>query len=100
MSLRNEISKYNANQSHDIITNNNDLPNIKRFLLYQIKIIPWPHARFGDDPRAVPLARSPCRFRMPTKESSPVPPSQTLGVLFFPLSPPSRKGATQAPEIK
>ena len=25
---------------------------------------------------------------------SPVPPSQTLGVLFFPLSPPSRKGAT------
>jgi hypothetical protein len=29
-----------------------------------------------------------------TSMSSPVPPSQTLGVLFFPLSPPSRKGAT------
>ena len=67
MSLRNEISKYNANQSHEIITNNNDLPNIKRFLLYKIKIIPWPHARFGDDPRAVPLpslrAASACRPR-------------------------------------
>jgi hypothetical protein len=30
----------------------------------------------------------------PTSMSSPVPPSQTLGVLFFPLSPPSRKGVT------
>ena len=28
------------------------------------------------------------------RKNSPVPPSQTLGVLFFPLSPPSRKGAT------
>jgi hypothetical protein len=55
ISLRNEISKYNAKQSHDIITNNNGLPNIKRFLPYQLKIIPWPHARFGDVPRAVPL---------------------------------------------
>jgi hypothetical protein len=55
ISLRNKISKYNAKQSHDIVTNNKDLPNIKRFLPYQIKIIPWPHARLGDDPRAVPL---------------------------------------------
>jgi len=31
---------------------------------------------------------------LPTTTNSPVPPSQTLGVLFFPLSPPSRKGAT------
>ena len=37
-----------------------------------------------------------CRSRscLPTSMSSPVPPSQTLGVLFFPLSPPSHKGAT------
>jgi hypothetical protein len=34
------------------------------------------------------------RFCLLTSTSSPVPPSQTLGVLFFPLSPPSRKGAT------
>jgi hypothetical protein len=110
ISWLNEIAKYNARKSHRNITNNNNLPNMERFdksinstsmtLNYRSKIIPWPHARFGDVPRAVPLARSPCRFRMPTKESSPVPPSQTLGVLFFPLSPPSRKGATQEPEIK
>jgi hypothetical protein len=31
---------------------------------------------------------------LPTSTSSSVPPSQTLGVLFFPLSPPSRKGDT------
>ena len=34
------------------------------------------------------------RFCLPTSTSSPVPPSQMLGVLFFPLSTPSRKGAT------
>jgi hypothetical protein len=43
-------------------------------------------------------SRAPCRSRLPTAECSPVPPSQTLGVLCFPLSPPSRKGATQEPE--
>jgi hypothetical protein len=32
-------------------------------------------------------------------KSSPVPPSQTLGVLFFPLSPPSRKGATHNQKV-
>ena len=36
---------------------------------------------------------------LPTSTSSPVPPSQTLGVLFFPLSPPSRKGATHNQKI-
>jgi hypothetical protein len=36
---------------------------------------------------------------LPTSLSSPVPPSQTLGVLFFPLSPPSRKGATHNQKI-
>jgi hypothetical protein len=44
-------------------------------------------------------SRAPCRSRLPTAKGSPVPPSQTLGVLCFPLSPPSRKGATQEPEI-
>ena len=37
--------------------------------------------------------------RSPTVETTPVPPNQTLGVLCFPLSPPSRKGATQEPDI-
>jgi hypothetical protein len=39
---------------------------------------------------------APCcsRLQLADRNNSPVPPSQTLGVLFFPLSPPSRKGAT------
>jgi hypothetical protein len=45
-------------------------------------------------------SHAPCRFFLPTVEFSPVPPSQSLGVLCFPLSPPSRKGATQDPEIR
>jgi hypothetical protein len=40
-----------------------------------------------------------CRSRSPTVETSPVPPSQSLGVLCFPLSPPSRKGATQIQKV-
>ena len=36
---------------------------------------------------------------LPTSMSPPVPPSQTLGVLSFPLSPPSRKGATHNQKI-
>jgi hypothetical protein len=48
-------------------------------------------------------AKFPCSCcscsRLPTATNSPVPPSQTLGVLFFPLSPPSRKGATHNQKI-
>jgi hypothetical protein len=100
ISLRNEISNYNANQSHHIITNNNNFAEYKTAFYFTIKIIPWPHARFGDVPRSVPRPALRAASRFPTVESSPVPPSQTLGVLFSPLSPPSRKGATQEPEIK
>ena len=59
-----------------------------------IKIIPLPFAFLGQRPtlRAV--------SRLSTVEISPVPPSQMLGVLCFPLSPPSRKGATQELDIR
>ena len=44
------------------------------------------------------VVRAPCRSCSPTVETSPVPPSQSLGVLCFPLSPSSRKGATHSPD--
>jgi hypothetical protein len=47
-----------------------------------------------DSPALVALSR------LPTTECSPVPPSQTRGVLYFPRRPPSRKGATPEPEEK
>ena len=47
------------------------------------------------DIRALHAPRHSCS---PTVETTPVPPSQSLGVLYFPLSPPSRKGATHSPD--
>jgi hypothetical protein len=40
---------------------------------------------------------APCKSRSLTVETTPVPPSQSLGVLCFPLSPPIHKGATHYP---
>jgi hypothetical protein len=74
--LRNEIANYNANQSHHFITNNNNFAEYKTAFYFTIKIIPLPLARFGDVPRVVPLPSLRAASRLPTKESSPVPPSQ------------------------
>jgi hypothetical protein len=91
--------KCNAKQSLYIIINNSKFAEYKMLSTLPIKIIPLPYARVGRRPALRAASRSPRRSRSPTTESSPVPPSQTLGVLCFPLSPPSRKGATQEPEI-
>jgi hypothetical protein len=67
ISWMNKIAKYNARKSHRNITNNNHFSEYKTTFHFTIKIIPWPHARFGDVPRAVPLpslrAASACRPR-------------------------------------
>jgi len=64
-------------------------------LHYQIETIPLPNACRNDS-----CSRRSCSCScLPTATNSPVPPSQTLGVLFFPLSPPSRKGATHNQKI-
>ena len=64
-----------------------------------IKIVTLPYAALEEVPRSMPRPVLHAASCLPTIEGSPVPPSQTLGVLYFPLSPPSRKGATQEPEI-
>ena len=91
--------KCNDKQSFYIIINNSKFVEYKMLSTLTIKIIPLPHARVGRHPALCATSRSTHRSRSPTTESSPVPPSQMLGVLCFPLSPPSRKGATQEPEI-
>jgi hypothetical protein len=45
-------------------------------------------------------AGAPCRSHTPTVQTSPVPLDQLLGVICFPLIPPSHKGATQDLEDK
>jgi hypothetical protein len=45
------------------------------------------------------VSLSSCCSRSLTIETSLIPPNQTLGVLCFPLRPPSRKGATQIQKI-
>jgi hypothetical protein len=80
-------------QFHNFNINNIKLPKVKMHYTSPVKIIPLPFAFLGRRPALRAASR------LPTVESSPVPPSQMLGVLCFPLSPPSRKGATQEPEI-
>ena len=80
-------------QFHNFNINNIKLPKVKMHYTSLVKIIPLPFAFLG---RHLVLHAA---SRLPTVESSPVPPSQMLGVLCFPLSPPIRKGATQEPEI-
>jgi hypothetical protein len=55
----------------------------------------------GSDAPAAPSPSCSCSklLLLADLKSSPVPPSQTLGVLFFPLSPPSRKGATHNQKV-
>ena len=72
--------------------------------IYTITILPYkieectlPY-RPLDDVCVLCVAPAPCHSHLPTVETTPVPPSQTIGVLFFPLSSPSLKGATHSPD--
>jgi hypothetical protein len=71
--------------------------NPAAFYPTSLRIIPWPFCSSSNVVRA-PRRSCSVSLLLANRECSPVPPSQTRGVLCFPLRPPSRKGATQEPE--
>jgi hypothetical protein len=66
--------------------------NLKQIYSAKFKGVPLPFSCSKRCPRA------PSRSCSSTVETTSVPPSQMLGVLYFPLSPLSRKEATHSPD--
>ena len=65
-----------------------------------VRIISLPFAFLGQRPTLRASSRAPCHIPLADRRKLTGTSQPTLGVLFFPLSPPSRKGATQEPDIE
>ena len=105
--IRQEPIELSHGQNTMIKTSHSTLPFINKsaWILTHSTIKIWktylcPFACLGWCPVLRAMSHALFRSCLSTVETSPVPPSQSLGVLCFPLSPPSRKGATQDPKDK